>query len=143
MSISGKCLCGAVSYLSEVNYQMSGNCHCVDCKRISGAAYAPMMFFPEDKLIVNGDLKYYSSPGGSGRMMHRGFCPNCGSQMFAKIEALPGLIAVRAGTLDDLSRYDPKVDLFISHAPFWDVMDPALPKFEKMPGAIALYGLIK
>lgn len=133
MAISGKCLCGAVSYTCAVDPIFEGNCHCNDCKKSSGSGYAPTMFFPKDSISISGSVKYFESKGRSGKLVARGFCPNCGSQIFGKPEMMPDFIAVRAGTLDDTSMYKPTLDLYTSHATAWDAMDDSLPKFTEMP----------
>ncbi len=132
-SITGRCLCGAVTYSASTDTVISGNCHCVDCKKASGSGYAPTLFFPQSSLTIHGEVKFYASPGKSGLMVQRGFCPTCGSQLFGKPAAMPGMVAVRAGSLDDLSVFKPTLDLFTSHAPAWDAMNPDLPKFAEMP----------
>lgn len=96
MSMSGQCLCGAVKYECSTDPVIAGNCHCRDCQKSSGSAYAPTFFVPEQSISIQGQVKYYESAGGSGGKVSRGFCPNCGSQLFGKTEAMPGLIAVRA-----------------------------------------------
>ena len=48
--------------------------------------------------------------------VQRGFCAQCGSHLFGKMETLPGLIAIRAGTLDDTDQYQPHVDLYVGSA---------------------------
>ena len=37
---SGSCLCGAVSYQASVEPHYQFNCHCRDCQKATGAAYA-------------------------------------------------------------------------------------------------------
>jgi hypothetical protein len=59
------------------------------------------MFFPSDSVSIQGDLKSFDMPGGSGHILHRRFCPTCGSGVFVQSAARPGSIAVMAGTLDD------------------------------------------
>lgn len=133
MKLTGSCLCGAVTYACAADPVFAGNCHCRDCKKASGSGYAPTFFVPEGAITINGEVKYHEGMGDSGHLVRRGFCPNCGSQMFGKPAAMPGLIAVRAGSLDEPSQYKPQVDIFSSRAPAWDAMDPALPKFPGMP----------
>lgn len=133
MKLSGKCLCGKVSYTSSVEPVFAGNCHCNDCKKSSGGGYAPTMFFPEENVSISGEVKYFESKGRSGKMVSRGFCPTCGSQIFGKPDLMPGILAIRAGSLDDTSRYRPEIDIFTSHAVAWDVMDRSLPKSPEMP----------
>lgn len=133
MNFSGKCLCGAVSYTCTGEPVFAGNCHCNDCKKSSGSGYAPTIFFQESNVSIFGEVKYFESQGKSEKIVSRGFCPTCGSQVFGKPAAMPGMIAIRAGTLDDISKYKPQVDIFTSHAVAWDVMDESLPKFPEMP----------
>ncbi|MBL8393466.1 MAG: GFA family protein [Candidatus Accumulibacter sp.] len=132
-SLTGGCLCGAVRYESSVPPVMTGNCHCRDCQRASGSAYAPTLFAPSAAVTITGEVKYFTNKGSSGRAVSRGFCPGCGSQLFGTVEQMPGLLAIRAGTLDDPSLFQPAIDLFTSRAPAWDFMDPKLPKFPEMP----------
>lgn len=133
MNISGSCLCGSVKYECSGDVAMAGNCHCINCKKATGSAYAAVLFVPENSVEITGEVKYYESTGSGGNTGRRGFCPNCGSQLFGKPAAFPGMLGIRAGTLDELSQYKPQVDIFTSRAPAWDCMDPSLPKFAEMP----------
>lgn len=133
MHLSGGCLCGSVRYECSTEPVIAGNCHCRDCQKSSGSGFAPTFFVPENSIAIKGSVKYFTSKGGSGSDVNRGFCPNCGSQLFGKPAAMPGLIGVRAGTLDNPSSFRPKVDIFTSHAAPWDVLDPNSTKFAKAP----------
>jgi len=48
---------------------------------------------------------------------------------------MPDLFTVHAASLDDSSRYAPQVLTYGVRGHAWDHVDPALPKFEKMPPA--------
>ena len=39
MSITGKCLCGAISYSVENPPALTGVCHCKNCQRQAGSAF--------------------------------------------------------------------------------------------------------
>lgn len=133
MSLTGQCLCGSVKYECAAAPVLSGNCHCKDCQRASGSAYAPTFFVPAGAISIQGEVKYYDTIGGSGRTVSRGFCPECGSPLFSKSEKMPGLIAVRAGSLDDPSQYHPHVDIYVSRAAPWDYISPSAITFPEMP----------
>ena len=130
---SGRCLCGNIQFVCAGDPVFSGNCHCKDCQRSSGSAFTPAMIFPEAAVEITGQLRYFKSQSDSGRFIERGFCPTCGSQLFARLEAMPGMLGLRAGTLDDASAYRPALNFYVASAQPWDHMDPALPKFPKMP----------
>ncbi|WP_081919496.1 GFA family protein [Acidithiobacillus ferrivorans] len=130
----GGCLCGAILYEAIGHTVFSVNCHCRDCQRTSGGAYTPALFVPETSITISGEVTYYASTAYSGRKVSRGFCPKCGSQLCAKLEILPDIIGIRAGTLDDSSLFNPGVDIFTSSAARWDLMNPDIPKFQREPG---------
>jgi len=50
---------------------------------------------------MTGTLKTFTKPGDTGRPMHRRFRPECGSGVVDEADALPSLMMVNAGTLDD------------------------------------------
>lgn len=132
---AGGCLCGAVRYAPTAPPLMEGNCHCRDCRRVSGGPYAPTLFFALETVSIHGDVKYYESIGGSGQPIRRGFCPDCGSQLFGRPSMRPGMIGIRAGTLDDPAAFQPQVDIFASHAAPWDRMLDTTAKFDTSPPA--------
>jgi hypothetical protein len=129
----GGCLCGAVRYESSGDSVFSGNCHCRDCQRSSGSGYTPALFVPAQTVKIQGEVKYFESLADSGKKISRGFCPKCGSQMFSKLEILPDMLGLRAGTLDDTSQYHPRVDIYTDSAAHWDVMNSELKKFSRSP----------
>jgi hypothetical protein len=134
-TITGGCLCGKVRYTFSAKPVFSGNCHCRDCQKASGSAYTPAMFVAEDAVAISGEVKYFESKADSGRAIWRGFCPNCGSQLFSKLALLPGVIGVRAGTFDNTADFEPKMDIYTDSAAHWDTMNADLPKFAKAPTA--------
>lgn len=131
--LTGGCLCGATRYECSAEPVIAGNCHCRDCQRASGSGYSPTFFVPIDAVTITGDVTYFTLKGDSGHNVSRGFCPTCGSQVLGKVELMPGLLAIRAGSLDDPGLYQPGIDLYTARAQAWDVMAPNLPKFPLMP----------
>ncbi len=132
-ALSGGCQCGRVRYECSAEPVFSGNCHCRDCQKSTGGAYAPALAVPVSAVKITGEVKYYASPADSGNTFSRGFCPNCGGRVFGKTSAMPQLILITAGSLDDPSQFKPAMDIFTASAQSWDHMNPALPKFPKQP----------
>jgi hypothetical protein len=110
-----------------------GNCHCRDCQRATGSAFAAALLFPAGAVAISGQPRYYDSIGDSGSTVSRGFCPTCGSRLFGISGSTLGFISVMAGSLDDPSHYRPQADIYTASAQRWDAMDPDLPKFPKLP----------
>ena len=129
----GGCMCGAVRYECTADPLFAGNCHCRDCQRASGAAYTAVIGVPRSAVKIRGDVKYYESKADSGNTSKRGFCPNCGSRLFSIPPFAPDALVIHAVSLDDPSIYKPAMDIYTDSAQPWDHMNPALPKFPKMP----------
>ena len=104
---AGACLCGAVQWTASERPTLQFNCYCIDCRKSTGAAFVPIMFFRAESVKIIGALSRFSSPGGSGHPMHRDFCSRCGAQVAAEIALMPGLISIRAGTLADIEAFTP------------------------------------
>lgn len=131
--ITGSCFCGAVRYECSADPIFAGNCHCRDCQKASGGAFAPAIAVPAAALKVSGNVKFYDSKADNGNTVSRGFCTNCGGRVTSKSSGVPDLAIILAGTLDDPSLFKPQMDVYTSSAQPWDHMDAALPKFPKMP----------
>jgi hypothetical protein len=85
---TGSCLCGAVRFEVAGDLAPIQLCHCSQCRRASGAAFA-----------VSGEasLKSFESSPGKARL----FCADCGSPIISRSAGDPGMVRVRAGTLDE------------------------------------------
>jgi hypothetical protein len=59
------------------------------------------VFFASDNLRIEGALTDYTSHADGGKLMHRTFCPTCGTPMFTQADTRKHYIGVRAGTLDE------------------------------------------
>jgi hypothetical protein len=129
---TGGCQCGQVRYDCYAEPILMGNCHCRDCQRATGTAFAAGILVPRDAVTVTGDVKYYEVTGDSGQTIARGFCPNCGSRLFGK-RAMADFLSIMAGSLDDPSGFQPGMDCYAASAQPWDYMNPDLPRFPKFP----------
>ena len=101
--MTGGCLCGQVRYSVSADPAMQVNCHCKNCQRQSGSAFSTIIGVPEGAVSIQGEFRTYDDAGESGEAVLRDFCPNCGSPLFSRVAVAPGLIFIKAGTLDDTS----------------------------------------
>jgi hypothetical protein len=126
--LSGGCACGALHYDCNADPVFMFNCHCRDCQRASGSAYAAIVVVPKAAVQMRGEVRYHKIIGDVGKAIERGFCPTCGSHVVDRLERQPNILALQAGSLDDPSMHRPKMDVFTSRAQPWAHMDPAIPK---------------
>jgi hypothetical protein len=131
--MTGGCLCGAVRYEAEGEPVFTGLCHCRDCQKASGSGYIPAIGMPQAAVKITGEMKGYSLIGDSKRTMTRNFCPTCGSLISSSSEAMPGLIIITAGTLDDSSAFKPQVAIFTRSRQHWAHGVGGVPEFEAAP----------
>jgi len=133
MTITGGCLCGAVRYAIEAEPIVTRTCWCADCQKFAGGNATVNVVFPREAVKIEGELRDYSSTAASGNLMHRGFCPKCGTPVTTVSERRPHIIGVRAGTLDVPELAKPEITIWTSSAPSWATIDPALPQEPKQP----------
>jgi hypothetical protein len=131
--LSGGCACGTIHYECNVDPVLMLNCHCRDCQQAGGSAYAAVVVVPKAAVQMRGEPRYYRIVGDTGKAVERGFCATCGSQVTLKLERLPDVLGLQAGSLEDPSIYRPKMDVFTSSAQPWDHMDPGVPKHTQGP----------
>ncbi|MGE0047090.1 MAG: GFA family protein [Hyphomonadaceae bacterium] len=132
-TFTGHCLCGAVSYACSAEPAMMGHCHCEDCRRSSGSGHCSHLAVPESSLTMKGEAKGYARPADSGAMVTRYFCPACGSALYSTNAAMPGMVFLRASSLDDPEVFKPQMHVYTARAASWDVRQEGLPAFDKMP----------
>ncbi len=132
MAISGGCLCESVRYTCEEEAG-GGHCHCIDCRKTSGTGHCSHMIVPEASFEVTGEVKFFDKPADSGNMVNRGFCPNCGSAVYSTNSGMPGMVFVRASSLDNPEDFRPQMRVYTDRAASWDKMDTSLPGFARMP----------
>ena len=133
MSITGGCLCKSVRYRIEAEPIVTRVCWCRLCQYLGAGSGTVNVCFPTEAISIEGELSDFSSIADSGNVMHRRFCPTCGTQLFSGAEARPHLTFVRAGTLDDSEIARPASIILTSAAPSWACIDDNLPWVEGQP----------
>lgn len=129
----GGCACGKVRYEISAEPVAMVDCQCRQCQRQTGAGHGSYLTFAGADYKIDGEARTWDVVGDGGTVKRGGFCPTCGSPLFISFPAAPEVIAVRAGSLDDPSRYKPQFVTWHAAGNAWDHLDPALTKFEGMP----------
>jgi hypothetical protein len=127
--VEGGCQCGAVRYRLTHNPLSVYNCHCKDCQRFSGAAWSmSMLVRDEDFAVLQGQTEQYAKRADSGRVVEMHFCAHCHGWLFNR-PPFPGIVVVRAGTLDDLDWAAPVGNIWTGSKAAWVEIDPELVNF--------------
>ena len=121
MTQTGRCLCGKISYELTGDLIATAVCHCDHCQRQSGGAFSVNLIAMENQIAVSGDLSTFEDRGENDDAVYvyRNFCGSCGSPIYSSMIEPAGLIAVKAGTLDDKSGVAPNVEAWCEHKQPW------------------------
>ena len=129
----GGCACGDVRYEISGEPVFQNHCQCRDCQQESGTGHGSYLTFMREGVELTGETKGWDIVADSGNVKTRAFCPTCGSPVFLTFAAMPDLFTVHAASLDDPGRYKPQAVTYAVRGHAWDHLDPAVPKFDRMP----------
>ena len=119
--LSGHCHCGQCKYSVEHEGVFHFCCSCESCTRLSAGGRLLGISVPDETFKVEGPLKVYAYPGGSGESIELSFCSNCSSQLFARPLQHEGFVILRAGTLDKGIDFKPRKFIFVEEGYGWDL----------------------
>ena len=129
--LHGQCHCGAVRFDIPDKALHSSICHCVDCRRQSGAPVAAWAMVPKGAVAIQGEPRVYHS-SSAGR---RSFCGTCGTGLFFTNALLDqmGIMQVRIAALDDPDAIAPELQVQTAERIGWMEAAHDLPAFERFP----------
>ena len=128
---TGSCLCGRISFEISADLAPVQICHCTQCRKAQGSAFATNIPVNESDVRFAGEesLKSFESSPGKQRV----FCAECGSAIYSKTEKLPGVLRIRAGTIDGNLATRPAAHNFYSDKANWFEITDGLPKHATKP----------
>lgn len=116
--LTGGCLCGAVRFSVKDEFRRFFFCHCEQCRKMTGSAYASNLFTAPENLTWlqgEGETRRFDLPG---RQLSQVFCTHCGSALPFVTQNGKALI-VPAGTLDEEPSRTPDAQIFCSEETEW------------------------
>ena len=130
--LEGSCLCGSIRYQAEGPLSLAARCHCVQCRKASGAEFATNANVPAAsfRLVAGAELlgSFCVTPGRA-----RCFCTRCGSPLFKKSDDQRDVVRIRLGSLDTEADVQPVAHAFVSEKPRWSHIHDDLPQFAGLP----------
>lgn len=111
MAMTGRCLCGSVTYSADDVATDAHSCHCGMCRRWNGG---PALAVGVGKVNFNNDkiIKRYSSSDWA----ERGFCSACGTNLFYRLKEADRYF-LWLGTFDDQAPFNLKLEIYIDEKP--------------------------
>ena len=103
---TASCRCGQLKATVTGEPVRVSVCHCLNCKKRSGSAFAVQARWPKDDMAIEGRSKTFVIVADSGNRATFHFCPECGSDVFYTIDGkfddkFDDLVAIPLGAFDD------------------------------------------
>ncbi|MEI4471463.1 GFA family protein [Frigidibacter sp. MR17.24] len=117
--VTGGCLCGAVRIEARGRPDRVGLCHCLDCRKHSGAPFYAGAVFPVSAVTVTGETRDWQG---------RHFCPTCGGSVFGRTG---DEVEVTLGTLDAPDLFAPSYELWCRRRESWLPDLPGCRRFDR------------
>jgi hypothetical protein len=130
---SGGCLCRAVRFVATAEPLGVRQCWCRLCQHLAAGNATVNVIFPAEAVTITGETRDYVSTADSGNIMHRRFCPSCGSPLFSASAARSHLLIIRVGAMDQPEKFAPQTVIWTKAAPPWACIDPGLPQIPGQP----------
>ena len=135
--LTGRCLCGQVTYVTGNEPLWITVCHCRFCQRATGSDRMIQTVFEKPDLRFSGATPtIYTQPSdGSGKAINVHFCPQCGTKLALTFERWPDKIGLYIGTFDDPSAIKIQPDnckhIFVSEAPPGTILPSGIKVFDR------------
>jgi hypothetical protein len=132
--INGRCECGRVRYEIDADITDFSHCHCGQCRRLHGAAYATFGGVTRDKfryVAGEADLKTYASSETNDRI----FCAVCGSNILVDCKPEPDTLYICMGTVDGDPPRPTGYHQFVGSKAAWHEITDDLKQYDTRPPA--------
>jgi len=132
--IIGGCRCGQLRYrFVQDGPLLNYCCHCLDCQKSTGSAFADQLIVMEAGLSSEGRRVERAMPRPAGGVSTHSFCPDCFGRIYNVNSERPGMAIVRGGTLDDPSELDPFAHIWVRRKRDWIAIREGVPAFDETP----------
>ncbi len=130
--IKGGCLCGAVSFEIQGSLHSARYCHCTNCRKFSGTAYAAWGLAETDQLAISPSAPNVTKFNSGGGL--RVFCAACGSPLWYEPDGRPQYRGIPLGAIDDGEVAKPTMHVWTQSQVSWaaPILDE-LPQHETHP----------
>ena len=131
---SGGCECRAVRYRFDPAFALKPYaCHCRDCQTRGGGPCAVQIFVRTEGFAVTGETLSATRPRPDGTEVTRVVCPSCLIRLWSQNSKRPGVITLRAGTLDDSETVVPGMHIWTESRQAWVVIPDDVPAYARQP----------
>jgi hypothetical protein len=121
--MEASCQCGRLTAtVADGAEAVTAMCHCRDCQRRSGSPFGTIAYFPKEAVTISGSPHEFTRPTDGGNSFTTGFCPGCGSTVYAKASRMPQITGVPVGAFADPSFPMPVCSVYEQSKHDWVVL---------------------
>lgn len=113
------CRCGRLKAECTGDPVRVSVCHCLECQKRTGSAFAAQARWPDAQVRLTGEFKEWSRTGDSGGRATYRFCSNCGSTVAYVVSGMPGVIAIPMGAFADPKFPSPRFSVYEERKHAW------------------------
>ncbi|KAI7787500.1 hypothetical protein LA080_015721 [Diaporthe eres] len=123
--VKASCVCGNSGYEFTGKYQAFLACHCIPCRKVTGADRSLNLVVNKDEVkITSGTDRLVSRSADSGKDLTYYQCQNCGNTMFAVSGKDLDTYFLKAGLIDDNDFLNtlgtPKMEIYCKYLWNWE-----------------------
>lgn len=120
VELKGACCCRQIQYRLASDPIFVQCCHCTDCQRHTGGAFAINAMIETDRIqLLSGAPEAVSMPTESGRPHDIYRCPTCRVALWSDYGRRPQLRFIRVSTLDRPHHIQPALHIFVRSKVPW------------------------
>ena len=97
---TASCRCGQLRATASGEPVRASVCHCLNCQKRSGSAFAVQVRWPAAAVEIEGRSATFVKTGDSGGTATFHFCPDCGSDVYY-LAGAEDLVAIPIGAFDE------------------------------------------
>lgn len=124
--ITGRCMCGTISYQCTANPKFTLLCHCTQCQKITGTGHSAQFAMDAETTEVTGDVCTFELTSNAGNLVTSAFCGNCGNPIYKTTSMMPDTFVFHVGTLDEPGAFAAQFANHSKSAHPWDHIDPTI-----------------
>ncbi len=116
---TASCRCGQLSLTCIGEPVRVSVCHCYNCQKRSGSAFAVQARFNPEDVKISGEERIWEAVSDSGNIAAFHFCPVCGSDVYYQAKPFSDLIAVPVGAFADKDFPGPEYSVYEERKHGW------------------------
>ncbi len=126
----GGCACGGLRYRMTAEPMFVHCCHCLNCQRQTGSAFAINLLIEAARVeVLHGTPQPVDAPRDDGSVQRIFRCADCQVAVFSEYSS-PAVWFVRGGTLDEPRAVAPDVHIFTRSKVGWVTLPADVPAFD-------------